>query len=134
MKINNTYDDFEDWEADYELYNKEDWENLLKLRLHRAKNNPDNLYAQAFLGEASLLNKKYEEAISFMHEWHKKYPDNYDFNSVLLEALFSLGKSEDDIEWVIKPTICKITPELIDECYHYISKKRKSSKCRYNYF
>ena len=37
MKTNITYDDFEDWEDDYELYYKEDWENLLKLRLHRKK-------------------------------------------------------------------------------------------------
>jgi tetratricopeptide (TPR) repeat protein len=120
-------DNFEDWEADYQLYNNEDWEKLLELRLHRAKNNPLDPYAQAFLGEAYVLNKKYEKAISFMYEWHKKYPDNYDFYSVILDALFSLGKSEDDIEWVIKPTIIKITQELIDECYHYISKKKKGN-------
>mgnify|MGYP001478979852 CR=1 FL=1 len=125
MDKNEIEDYMEEWEPDAELYYNEQWEELLNLRQKRAINNPHDLHAQYYLGEAYILNKKYEEAILFMHEWHKKYPDNYDFNSVILDSLIALGKNEDDFEWVVKPNVIKISDELINECYKYISKNRK---------
>ena len=131
MKNNNinyniTNEDSEDWEDDAELYYNGKWEDLLDLRLRKARSNPNDLYAQYYLGEAYNLNKKYNEAIAFMHEWHKKEPWNDDFKSVILDALFALGKNENDIEWVIKPEIVRISKDLVDKCYKYIKSKKKN--------
>ena len=45
-------DGCEDWEDDYELNSKEDYEGLKKLRLIKAENNPEDIHAQWHLGEA----------------------------------------------------------------------------------
>ena len=130
MKNNNinyniTNEDSEDWEDDAELYYNGKWEDLLDLRLRKARSNPNDLYAQYYLGEAYNLNKKYDEAIAFMYEWHKKEPWNDDFTIIILDALFAIGKNENDIEWVIKPEIVRISKDLVDKCYKYIKSKKK---------
>ncbi|KJR46250.1 hypothetical protein UF75_3336 [Desulfosporosinus sp. I2] len=59
-------DGYEDWEDDYELISKGDYEGLKKLRQMMAENNPKDIYAQWRLGEAYVLCKEYEKAIDYL--------------------------------------------------------------------
>lgn len=119
--------EFESWEDDASLFYNEKWEKLLKLREKKAKDNPNDYYAQYYLGEAYNLNKKYNDAIKFMYKWHKKVPSNMDFIHVILDALFALGKNENDIKWIIKPKVVRINSELIEKCYKYIKSKKNQN-------
>jgi len=88
--------DFEEWEIDYELREKEDYPGLVEYCKQRAERLPDDPYAQFYMGEAYVLNGEYEKAIDFLSEHHKRYPDNPDYHWVILDALYALGKTEDD--------------------------------------
>jgi len=59
-------DGYEDWEDDYELISKGDYEGLKMLRQMIAKNNPEDIHAQWCLGEAYVLCKEYEKAIDYL--------------------------------------------------------------------
>jgi len=52
-------DGFEDWEDDYELFSKEDYEGLKNLKQMMAENNPGDIHAQWRLGEAHVLCKEF---------------------------------------------------------------------------
>jgi len=45
-------------------------------------------------------------------------------SAATLDALFALGKSENDFEWINKPSILEIE-DAIDECERFLIKKRK---------
>lgn len=77
---------------------KEDYVGLVQYCKERALKNPDDPYAQYYLGHAYVLNSQYQKAIEFMQLHHKKYPRNWDYHFVILEALFALGKTEDDFD------------------------------------
>ncbi len=97
------YDEFEDWEVYYDLLEKKDYKGLLQYREERANKFPDDPDTQYYLGEAYVLNGEYEKAILFLSDHHESGPENPNFKHVILDALFALGKSEDDFKWVIKP-------------------------------
>jgi len=117
--------DFEEWELPAELRDKEDFPALVEYCKRRAKQQPDDLYSQYDLGDAFVLNGEYEKAIEFMSEHHRKHPWNTDYQHVILDALFALGKTEDDFEWLEKPVVLRMSHEIVDTCYEMLKRKRK---------
>jgi tetratricopeptide (TPR) repeat protein len=99
---------YEDWEDDYELISNEDYEGLKKLRQMMVENNPEDIYAQWRLGEAYVLCKEYEKAIDYLKPLYINNPDNEDIQHLILDALFALGKSEKDFNWISTPKILRL--------------------------
>jgi len=121
----NESDDFEEWETDYELREKEDWPGLVEYCKQRAERLPDDPYAQYYLGNAYVLNGEYDKALEFLSEHHRRQPWNPDYHGVILDALYALGKTEDDFDWVQEPVILKMSTEILDACYEFLRSRRK---------
>jgi tetratricopeptide (TPR) repeat protein len=117
--------DFEEWEIDAQLREKEDYPGLVEYCKQRAERLPDDPYAQYYLGEAYVLNGEYEKAIEFLSEHHRRHPDNLDFQHVILDALYALAKTEDDFDWAHKPVILRMSAAIVDACYEFLKSKRK---------
>ena len=113
------------WETHYQLHEDKDYPRLVKYCEGEVSRNPEDLYAQIRLGEAYLLNKQYQDAIRTMGKCHGLHPDIDEFSRLILDALFALGKTEEDYEWVQKPRIMTIGPAVLDVCYEYLRPKRK---------
>ena len=99
MKKEDEYHNFEEWEADSNFLDERDWKGLIVYRRRKAENNPDDQYDQIKLGEAYILNKEYEKAISFLSALHQEYADDQNIQYSLLDALFAISKDETAIEW-----------------------------------
>jgi hypothetical protein len=128
MNSENDYDDFEDWEDDANLIDKEDWKGLLKLRLERARNQPEDLCAQDRYGEALVLNRKYLEAIEFLTPIYKKYYDEGFGINWIMDALIGLGKTENDYNWIMKPKVLRLDKLTIDLCIKVLKGRRKHTE------
>ena len=122
-QINN---EFEDAEAQYYFLENKDYKGLLKFNLERAAKYPDDPYAQYYLCEAYIYNKHYIKAIEILTECHNKYPENSDFQYLILKALFALGKNENDFKWKEKPIIFNLNKTFLAKCYNYLKPKRKA--------
>ena len=118
--------EFEAWEPLVKFREKEDYAGLVEYCKHRTERFPDDPYAQLYLGEAYVLNGEYEKAIEFLSYRHKKQPWNIDFQHVILDALFALGKNENDFNWIEKPVVLRMSDDILDACYDFIKPKRKS--------
>jgi len=119
-------DEFEEWEAFSALHAKEDYPGLVKFCEHRFNKYPDDQYSQYYLGAAYVLNGQYEKAINFMSKYHREFPENIDFQHVILDALFLSGKDENDFNWTEKPVIFRMSNEILDICYKFLKTKKKS--------
>ena len=117
--------DFETGVEHQRLIDNEDYPGLVQFCKERAKKNPGDLYAQYYLGNAYVLNGEHKKAIKFMAEHHKKHPWNPDYQHVILDSLFALGKTEDDFNWIEKPEILRMSKDIIDTCYEFLKRKRK---------
>jgi len=117
--------DFEGWEIAAELRDKEDYPGLVEYCKQRAERFPDDPYAQYYLGEAYVLNGQYEKAIEFLSKHHRKQLDNLDFQHVILDALFALGKNDEDFAWVRRPVILRMSSDILEACYEFLKSKRK---------
>lgn len=118
-------DEFEAWEPLVKFREKEDYTGLVEYCKHRAEIFPDNPYTQFYLGEAYVLNGEYEKAIEFLSHRYQKQPWNIDFQHVILDALFSLGKNENDFDWIEKPFVLRMSDDILDACYEFLKPKRK---------
>ena len=107
------------------MIDNEDYPGLVQFCKQRSENNPEDLYAQYYLGDAYVLNGEFEKAIEFMAEHHKKHPWNSDYQYVILHALFALGKTEDDFNWVERPVVLRMSTDIVDTCYEFLKPKRK---------
>lgn len=121
----NEYDVMEEWEAEADFFDKKDWEGLLEYRRQKAEKHPDDSDYQWGLGEAYVLNKEYDKAISFLADLHKKYPDDLNIQHSLLDALFAIGKDETAVNWIVKPNILRLDGNTLDYFYNFLKTKRK---------
>ena len=119
------FDNFEAWQPLVEFHEKEDYAGLVRYCKQRAERFPDDLYSQFYLGKAYVLNGEYEKAIEFLSQHHKKQPWNTDIQYVILDALFALGKNENNFDWTEKPVILRMSKDIIDACYEFLKPKRK---------
>ena len=119
------YDEIEDWEPYAQLIEKQDYPSLVRYCEKRAEQRSDDLYAQYNLGHAYVLNGEYKKAIEFMSDHHRKHPWIGDYQYVILDALFALGKDEDDFNWVEKPVVLRLSENIRDACYEFLKPKRK---------
>ncbi|MBU0991285.1 MAG: hypothetical protein KJ737_02225 [Proteobacteria bacterium] len=117
--------EFEDWEKDYELLENKDYRALVHIRKERVKNFPDNEFAQYYLAEAYILNKEYIKALHYLWDVHKDQPERIDIQYLIIDALYAIGKSENDFHWVKKPRVIKLTHDFINSCYDFLKNKRK---------
>ena len=118
--------EFEGWEAFTEFYEKEDYPGLVKFCEQRFNKYPDDPYSQYYLGEAYVLNGQYKKAIEFLSKYYYEFPENIDFQHVILDALYFSGKNENDFKWIEKPVIFGLSSEILEICYEFLKKKRKS--------
>lgn len=128
-EFENSVDSIEAWdawcEADYYLLEEEDYAGLIEHRRARAERRPDDPYAQSALGQAYVLNGEYQKAIDFLSDHYRGFPENTDYEHTILDALFALGRDENDFDWVEKPVVVRLTQEVLDACYDYLKPKRK---------
>jgi hypothetical protein len=117
--------DFEEWEADSNYIDKEDWKGLLELRSKRDFNKQSDLYAQQRYAEALILNKLFREAIDFLSPLYIKHHDVGFGIQEIIQGLYGLGKTEDDFPWISKPDIIKLDQNMIQRCMDFMTGKRK---------
>ena len=118
--------DFEGWETYSDLMYSQDFPGLVEYCEECLSRSPDDLYDQYRLGDAYVLNKEYDKAICFMTPYYRQVPDDPNFKNVILDALFALGKTEDDFDWIKRPVVLRISDAVVlDECYKFMKPKRK---------
>jgi len=117
--------DFESGVEHQKFFDNEDYPGLVLHCKQRAERHPEDLYAQYYLGDSYVLNGEFEKAIEYMAEHHKKHPWNPDYHYVILDALFALGKTEDDFNWVTRPIVLRMSTNIVDTCYEFLKPKRK---------
>ena len=125
MDFNENYDCCEEWEIYAELMYAKDYPALLEYCRGEVERNPDDPDCQYRLGEAYVLNGQYEAAIDFMGACHREIPEHPAFQDIILDALFALGKAEDDFDWISKPEVLRLNRAILDKCYSVILPKRK---------
>ena len=117
---------FEDWEDDKILFEKEDWIELLKLREGRAKKQPSDLYAQQRFAEALNLNKRYKDTLDFITPiYQENYESGFGIQEII-DALYGLGKTENDFNWIAKPTVLKLDSDTLKLCVDFLRLKKKA--------
>ena len=124
MDFDNTYGP-ESWEGYSEFYENEDWVGLLKFCEIDAKKHTSDLYAQQRYAEALNLNKKYKEALDFIIPLYK---DNHDFafgDSEIVDALYGLGKTKEDFDWISRPVILTLDSDTVDFCVDLLKNRSR---------
>jgi hypothetical protein len=48
-----------------------------------------------------------------------------DYQYVILDALYALGKNENDFDWIEKPVILRMSNDIVDACHEFLKPKRK---------
>ncbi len=118
--------DFEEWEGDYQLIQEEDWAGLVKLRKYKAEKNLYDLHSQWRYGEALVFNQEFQKALDFLTPIYKSEPEYEDVIHSILDALYGLGKTEEEYDWFEKPVVLKLNDETKKLCKDFLKKKRKS--------
>ena len=117
--------DFEDWGNYADFYDRQDWSGLVVYCEKEVALDPDDLQVAERLVGAYHLNGDYEKAIEFASLIYQEYPDISAFQDMILDALFALGKSEDDFEWIEHPAVIRLSSDVANMCYDYLRLKRK---------
>lgn len=113
------------WEIPYALAQAEDWPGLIQYWQTYLRRYPTDFYAQERLGNAYYANGDYQQAIDYLANIHRQEPHYSGIQHTILNALFALGKNENDFNWVIKPNVIRLNQALIDHMYQYLCPKRK---------
>ena len=125
LDFNKNDDGCEEWEIYAELVYTKDYQALVEYCKREVKQNPDDPDCQYRLGEAYVLNGQYETAIDFMGKCHREIPEHPAFQHIIIDALFALGKTEDDFAWISKPEVLRLNSSILDKCYSFLLPKRK---------
>ncbi len=86
---------------------------------------PNDLSVLYCLGRAYLEIGDAEKVIELIGAAHQAYPRLLDFQDLLLDSLFALGKDEADFEWTTELRVFQVDQGVIDRCYEYLKRKRK---------
>lgn len=125
MNFEHTYE-LEDWEDDKVLFEKEDWVSLLKLREERARKQPSDLYSQQRFAVILNINKKYKKTLELITPLYQKNHKSGFGVQEILDALYGLGKSENDFNWKTKISILKLDSTTLELCVDFLKPKRKA--------
>ena len=117
--------EFEDWQIDYDLLERKEYDALLKLRKERVEKYPDNEYAQYYLGEAYIYTKQYLKGLHFLSKIHREQPDRIDIQYLILDILFDIGKTDCDFDWKEKPDILHFSDDLITDCFDFLKNNKR---------
>lgn len=107
---------FEISEEEQLLIENKDWPALVEMRREIAKQSPEDLYSWQRYAEALNLNGMHQEAIEAIEPF---YRENHDLSfgvAEIIDALFGMGKTEDDFDWVEKPEVVKLNDETVSYC------------------
>lgn len=117
---------FDTWREEHcELMDKKDYPALVELCKQRLRWDSKDPCAWTSFGEAYVLNKEYEKAIELLTPCHRHNPDDMNFSYVILDALFAMGKTEDDFKWTKKPNILRMSDGILNNCFNFLKPKRK---------
>ncbi len=86
---------------------------------------PSDLAVLYYLGRTYLEIGEAEKVIEVIGAGHRAYPRLLDFQDLLLDALFALGKDEADYEWANELRIYRLDQRVLDRCYEYLKRKRR---------
>lgn len=101
-----------------ELYSKEDWRELVRVRERQLERHADDIHVRLALAEAHLLAGEPERALEVAAACHAEEPDDPWIEDTVLEALFALGKTERDFPWRGEtPAILRLDAELLDRVH-----------------
>lgn len=117
--------DFEDWEDPYAFHQSKDYRGLVAYCESDFKHYPSDLDAAHRLAEAYILDKQFRKAILFCGRMHRRFPSDESFQHFILDALFALGKSEHDFDWLVHPTIVRLDAGVRDKCCEFLKGKRR---------
>ena len=117
--------DFESWEDIYDFHERRDYEGLVAYCEDEVRRSPHDIYAAERLAQAYVLNENYEKAIEFGARMHRAYPQISCFQRHILDALFAVGKTENNFDWVSRPSIIRLDNSVGDRCYEFLRPKRK---------
>lgn len=117
--------DLEEWEVLQKFHDREDFPRMVAYCQRKVAQHSDDPHWMYHLGNAYVLNEQYEAALEYMARCHGQIPDHPDFHHVILDALFALGRTEDDFEWVEQPDVCRLDRSVLDSLCAYLRPKRK---------
>jgi hypothetical protein len=81
---------------------------------------PRDPTAHRELGRAHLLSGEPEQALETLAPLHRARPWDREVQSLMLDALFLLGRTEADYPWTAEPAVVRVTPELLDHLHRLL--------------
>lgn len=81
---------------------------------------PDDPVTHRELGRAHLLSGEPEQALETLAPLHRARPWDREVQSLMLDALFLLGRTEVDYPWTAEPAVVRVTPELLDHLHRLL--------------
>lgn len=72
------------------------------------------------LGRAHLLSGEPARALETLAPLHRARPWDREVQSLMLDALFLLGRTEADYPWTAEPAVVRVTPELLDHLHRLL--------------
>lgn len=101
-----------------ELYSREDWRELVRVRERQLERHADDVHVRLALAEAYLLAGEPESALEVAGACHAEEPDDPWIEDTILEALFALGRTERDFPWQGgTPPVLRLDGELLDRVH-----------------
>lgn len=105
-----------------EIYSREDWRELVRVRERQLERHADDVHVRLALAEAHLLAGDPEPALDVAAPCHAEEPDDPWIEDTILEALFALGRTEDDFPWLGEtPPVLRLDDRLLDRLHERIT-------------
>lgn len=104
------------WRQEDTLMAKDDLDGIIRLRQQRLALYPDDLNAAMELAEAQLMKRLGDLAIETLAPRHRRQPAHEGIQRLILEALFTQGKTEHDFDWCQRIPVLRLGPRVVDLC------------------